>query len=152
MVRQVSWNGRRRRRDEVTQGETDSCVRSEATDGWPFSRSPSRPAIAPATSPDAAPDPNTTVVVEIENHYHGDVVIYLAVGHPAEASRQRHRAEHGRVQLSVAAHSVLRHHRLLAHPIAGARNYASDALLIQPGQSITWTLESDLDRSSLVVY
>ena len=102
--------------------------------------------------PEPQPDPNTTVVVQIENHYHGDVIIYLAVG------TQRRRL--GNVTaLSTAEFSFPWRHiqssgtsRLVAHPIAGARNYASDALLIQPGQSVTWTLESDLDRSSLVVY
>ena len=42
--------------------------------------------------------------------------------------------------------------RLLAYPIAGSGAYASDALYIQPGQSVRWTLEAELSRSSLVSY
>ena len=99
-----------------------------------------------------APDPNTKVQVEVENHYMGDVVIYLVHG----SDRQRL----GMVTaLSSAEFSfpwrrlgVSSSSRLLAYPIAGASAYASDPLQVQPGQWIKWTLESDLDRSSLAVY
>ena len=99
-----------------------------------------------------APDPNTPVPVEVENHYYGDVVIYLARG----SARQRI----GLVTaLSTAKFSfpwrwlaTSGSSRLLAYPIAGARAHASEPLLIQPGQWISWTLESDLSRSSLAVY
>jgi hypothetical protein len=104
------------------------------------------------TSPEPESDPNTPVVVEIENHYQGDVVIYLMQG--------SHRQRLGMVTaLSTASFSfpwirlqVSGNNRLLAYPIAGASAYASDPLFVQPGQSIQWTLESDLDRSSLAVY
>ncbi len=97
-------------------------------------------------------DPDTPVVVEVENHYLGDVVIYLSQG----SLRQRL----GLVTaLSSAEFSFPWRRlsrsgtsRLLAHPIAGARTYASDPLNVQPGQSISWILASDLDRSSLAVY
>jgi hypothetical protein len=98
------------------------------------------------------PDPNTSVLVEVENHYHGDVVIYLLQG------SQRDRL--GMVTaLSKAAYTfpyrrlgTSGNTRLLAYPIAGRRAYTSEPLLVQPGQSVSWTLESDLDRSSLAVY
>jgi hypothetical protein len=98
------------------------------------------------------PDPDTPLVVEVENHFHGDVIIYLMRG----AQRQRL----GMVTaLSTAAFTfpwrqlgVSGNSRLLAYPLAGAQAYASDPLNVQPGQSITGTLESDLDRSSLTVW
>lgn len=104
------------------------------------------------TSVEPRVDPDTPVVVEVENHYLGDVVIYLSQG----SLRQRL----GLVTaLSSAEFSFPWRRlsrsgtsRLLAHPIAGARTYTSDPLYVQPGQSITWTLASDLDRSSLAVY
>jgi hypothetical protein len=40
----------------------------------------------------------------------------------------------------------------MAYPLAGAQAYLSEPLLMQPGQWVSWTLESDLDRSSLAVY
>jgi hypothetical protein len=103
----------------------------------------------PDTSP--APDPDTPVVVEVENHYLGDVVIYLVRG----SQRQRlgmvtalSTAQYSFPWRRLVGSSV---NRLLAYAIAGSA-YASDPLQLQPGQSIKWTLESDLNRSSLVVY
>jgi hypothetical protein len=98
------------------------------------------------------PDPDTPVVVEVESHYYGDVIIYLMRG------TQRQRL--GMVTaLSTAAFTFPWRRlgaggssRLLAYPLAGPRAYASDPLNVQPGQSIKWTLESDLDRSSLTVW
>jgi hypothetical protein len=102
------------------------------------------------TSP--APDPNTPVPVEIENHFMGDVTIYLVRG----SLRQRL----GMVTALGAAEftfpwrwlSQSGSSRLLAHPIAGARAQLSEPLILQPGQWIKWTLEADLDRSSMAVY
>jgi hypothetical protein len=104
------------------------------------------------TSPEPEADPNSPVVVEVENHYHGDVVIYLMQG--------SHRERLGMVTaLSTASFSfpwsrlqMSGSNRLLAYPIAGPAAHASEPLNVQPGQSIKWTLESDLDRSSLAVY
>jgi len=98
------------------------------------------------------PDPDRPVVVEVENHFHGDVIIYFMRG------TQRQRL--GMVTaLSTSAFTFPwrrlgagGNNRLLAYPLAGARAYASDPLNLQPGQSIKWTLEADLDRSSLVVW
>ena len=87
------------------------------------------------------PDPDTPVVVEVENHYQGDVVVYLVTA----LSRATFSFPWRRLQESGS-------NRLLAYPIAGARAYASEPLYVQPGQSITWTLESDLERSNLAVY
>jgi len=97
------------------------------------------------------PEPDTPVLVQVENHYLGDVVIYLVRG----SQRQRlgmvtalSSAEYSFPWRRVAGSSI---NRLLAHPIAGSP-YASDPLQIQPGQWIKWTLESDLRRSSMAVY
>jgi hypothetical protein len=99
-----------------------------------------------------APDPNTAVPVEIENHFMGDVTIYLVRG----SLRQRL----GMVTaLSTAEFafpwrwlSQSGSSRLLAYPIAGARAQLSEPLIVQPGQWIKWTLEADLNRSSMAVY
>lgn len=98
------------------------------------------------------PDPDTPVVVEVENHYQGDVVVYLAQGSQRQRlgmvtalSRATFSFPWRRLQESGS-------NRLLAYPIAGARAYASEPLYVQPGQSITWTLESELERSNLAVY
>jgi hypothetical protein len=99
-----------------------------------------------------APDPNTPVPVQIENHFMGDVTIYLVRG----SLRQRL----GMVTALGSAEytfpwrwlSQSGSSRLLAYPIAGARAQLSEPLILQPGQFIKWTLEADLDRSSMAVY
>jgi hypothetical protein len=99
-----------------------------------------------------APDPNTPVPVEIENHYQGDLVIYLV--------QSGHRQRLGLVTaLGRALYTVPYHRfglgsdvRLLAYPIAGSRSVSSEPLLLQPGQTVSWTLEADLDGSNLVIY
>jgi hypothetical protein len=98
------------------------------------------------------PDPNTPVLVEIESHFQGDVVIYLMRGNQRERlgmvsglSGAAFTFPYRRLGNSGSA-------RLLAYPIAGFSAYASDPLYIQPGQSLKWTLEADLSRSSLVSY
>jgi hypothetical protein len=98
------------------------------------------------------PDPNTPVPVQIENHFMGDVTIYLVRG----SLRQRL----GMVTALGSAEytfpwrwlSQSGGSRLMAYPIAGARAQLSDPLILQPGQMIKWTLEADLDRSSMAVY
>jgi hypothetical protein len=99
-----------------------------------------------------APDPNTPVPVEIESHFMGDVTIYLVRG----GQRQRLGMVTG---LGTAEFnfpwrwlSQSGTSRLMAYPIAGARAQLSDPLILQPGQWIKWTLEADLDRSSMAVY
>jgi hypothetical protein len=99
----------------------------------------------------APADTDAAVPVQVENHYRGDVVIYLVVG--TQRMRLGTVTALGSEEFSFPWRRLQSSGttRLLAHPIAGG-TYASDPLLAQPGQSITWTLESDLDRSSLTVY
>ena len=102
--------------------------------------------------PTIAPDPNMPVLVEVENHFQGDVVIYLLRGSQKERL--------GLVTaLSNAAFTFpyrrLGSDRLEPAPglsYRGASAQTSDPLNIQEGQSVKWTLEGDLSRSSLVVY
>jgi hypothetical protein len=98
-----------------------------------------------------AVDPDATVLVQVENHFRGDVIIYLVVG------TQRVRLGSVTALGSGAFTFPWRRlqgsgvNRLLAHPLA-ARSFASDPLMVQPGQAITWTLESNLERSTITVY
>ena len=94
---------------------------------------------------------HTEVSVEVENHNWSDITIYLmTAGLP-------HRL--GMVTaLSNATFAFPSHRlntgssvRLRALPVAG-RPFTSEAILVQPGQAIMWTLENDLDISSLSVY
>lgn len=106
----------------------------------------------PAASAEPALDPDVPVPVEIENHYQGDVVIYLAQGSQRQRLGMVTALSRASFTFPWRRLSVTGTSRLLAYPIAGSRTYPSEPLYVQPGQYISWTLESDLDRSSLAVY
>jgi hypothetical protein len=92
------------------------------------------------------------VSVEVESHYQGDIIVYLVQGDQRQRlgtvtalSKAEFSFPYRRLQMSSST-------RLMAYPLAGAQAYLSEPLLMQPGQWVSWTLESDLDRSSLAVY
>jgi hypothetical protein len=94
---------------------------------------------------------STEISVAVENHNWSDIRIFLLTGsHP-------HRL--GMVSaLSNATFAFPSHRlnsgsgvRLRALPVAG-RAFTSETILVQPGQAIFWTLEDNLDASSLSVY
>ena len=93
----------------------------------------------------------TEIAVEVDNHNWSDITIYLMTGGLPQRL--------GMVTaLSNATFAFPSHRlnpgsgvRLRALPVAG-RSFTSEPILVQPGQAIFWTLENDLDTSSLSVY
>lgn len=91
------------------------------------------------------------VLVEVENHNWSDITVYLmAGGLPQRLGMVTGLSSATFVfpsQRLNAGSGV----RLRALPVAG-RAFTSEMILVQPGQGITWTLENDLDTSSVTVY
>jgi hypothetical protein len=96
--------------------------------------------------------PNADVLLVVENHHWNDVVVYVVHDGVAE-----------RIGLATAVKTstfVLPYRRLgtsgvirlRGHPVGAPDDHTSDSFLIQPGQEIQWTLESDLARSSVAVH
>ena len=94
----------------------------------------------------------SSVLVEVESHNWSDIVIYLDRGNLSE-----------RLGTVGTLHTVIftfpylraRHHRQLppASSIPSAICAASSELInIQPGQSLKWTIENDIERSFLSAY
>jgi hypothetical protein len=91
------------------------------------------------------------MALEVENHNWSDIVIYLIHG------SQSHRV--GMVTAVSTAHFAFPYRhlgtggntRLRAYPVGGPRAVTSENLLVQPGQWVKWTLESDLRRSFVAV-
>lgn len=91
------------------------------------------------------------VSVEVENHNWSDITVYLMAGGLPQRL--------GMVtsfRTTVLAFPSQRLNtgggvRLRALPVAG-KSYTTETILVLPGQTITWTLENDLDHSSLTVY
>jgi hypothetical protein len=92
------------------------------------------------------------VSVEVESHHWSDIVIYLMNG--SQSQRLGMVTGLGTIHL-VFPYRKLGNSgrvRLRAHPIGGPGPFTSEDLLVQPGQGVKWTLESDLSRSSMAVY
>jgi hypothetical protein len=95
---------------------------------------------------------NTPVGLEVENHGWADIVVYLVRGNAEERL-----GTVGALNSTVFTFAFHRlgtgnDARLKADPIGSDRAYYSEDIHIQPGQSLKWTLESDLSRSFLGVY
>jgi hypothetical protein len=102
-------------------------------------------------APDDAHGESVEMALEVENHNWSDVVVYLMRG---SQSRRL-----GMVTAASTAHFTFPYRdlgtggnaRLRAHAVGGPQAVTSETLLVQPGQDIKWTLESDLRRSFLGV-
>ena len=95
---------------------------------------------------------NTPVGLEVENHGWADIVVYLVRG-----TAEERLGTVGALNSTVFTFAFHRlgtgnDARLKADPIGSDRAYYSEDIHIQPGQSLKWTLESDLSRSFLGVY
>jgi hypothetical protein len=102
--------------------------------------------------PEVAYDRDTPAALTIANNHWLDVIIF--VFHDGEMSRV------GTVTAASNANFTLppwmlgqsRNVRLLADPVGSEGWIRSEVIQVQPGQSIEWRLESQLARSSVMVY
>ena len=98
-----------------------------------------------------APPPDKSVSVEVPSHTWNDITVYLLAG----GLPQRLGMVSAMGEASFDFPSVRVNNsagvRLRALPVAGDA-FTSDAILVQPGQVITWVLENNLNASSYSVY
>jgi len=92
------------------------------------------------------------VSIEVESHNWSDVVIYLVRGGVAERLGMVTSLSTGTFVFPFRRLGTSGSAQLHAYPIGGPAGFTSETLTVQPGQMIKWTLENDLDRSSLAVY
>ncbi|MGI9040420.1 MAG: hypothetical protein ACR2HK_04825 [Gemmatimonadales bacterium] len=95
---------------------------------------------------------NVQVGLEVENHNWSDIVVYLMRGNSSHRLGMVTALSTSRFSFPFRHIGTTGNARLRAHPIGGTTGFTSEDLLVQPGQSIKWTLESDLTRSFLGVY
>jgi len=92
------------------------------------------------------------VSLQVDSHHWSDIVVYLMNGGQSQRL--------GTVAGLSTIHIVLPYRqlatggkvRLRAYPVGGGASFTSEDVFVQAGQGITWTLESDLARSTLSVY
>jgi hypothetical protein len=93
-----------------------------------------------------------SVPLSVDNHNWLDVVIYVV-----------HDGQRTRLGLATASSSATfslplyflgqgREVHLLGDPVGGHGSVTTETIVVQPGQSIVWTLETDLKRSYVGVF
>jgi hypothetical protein len=92
------------------------------------------------------------LALEVENHGWSDIVIYLVRGTATDRLGMVGSLNTKTFVLPYRKLGIGSDVRLRAYPIGGPRAFTSENVLVQPGQWIKWTLESDLTRSFLAVY
>jgi hypothetical protein len=92
------------------------------------------------------------VALEVENHGWSDIVISLVRGTAVDRLGMVGGLDTETFVFPYRKLGSGSDVRLRAYPIGGPRPFTSENLLVQPGQWIKWTLESDLTRSFLAVY
>ena len=105
--------------------------------------------------PDEEVAPSETsaeLALEVENHGWSDIVIYLVRGTAADRLGMVGSLTTKTFVFPFRKLGTGTDVRLRAYPIGGPRSFTSENVLVQPGQWIKWTLESDLTRSFLGVY
>jgi hypothetical protein len=101
---------------------------------------------------DSSRSSDSDTIVEVENHHWNDVVVYLMNGNQAQRLGMVTGVSTNRFVFPYRQIASGGRLRLRAHPVGGQGSFTSEDVVIQPGQSIRWTLESDLRRSSLAVF
>lgn len=102
--------------------------------------------------PDVEPsDAQAEVALEVENHSWNDVVIYLVRSTAAERIGTVGSLNTKTFVFPFRKLGIGNDARLRADPIGSDQVFTSENLLVQPGQWIKWTLESDLSRSFVTV-
>jgi hypothetical protein len=95
---------------------------------------------------------DSEVLLEVDNHHWNDVVIYLMNGNQSQRLGTISGVSMGRFVFRYRQIAAGGKVRLRAQPVGGQGSFTSEDVVIQVGQGIKWTLESDLKRSTLAVY
>jgi hypothetical protein len=91
------------------------------------------------------------VVVEVESHNWSDITVYLIAGGLPQRLGMVSALGEASFDFPPQRLNSSTGIRLRALPVAG-QPFTSEAILVMPGQVITWRLENDLDASSYSVY
>jgi hypothetical protein len=104
-------------------------------------------------APNLGPDPSDSdVAVRIENHGWSDLVILLSHQGVSERLGMASAAKSTNFFIPWSKLAAGGSVRLQADPADGSRGISSEALLLQPGKVVVWTLERELGQSRIAVY
>ena len=92
------------------------------------------------------------ILLEVENHHWNDVVVYLMNGNQSQRLGMVGGVSTSNFVFTYRQIAAGGKVRLRAQPVGGQASFTSEDVVIQSGQGLKWTLESDLKRSTLAVY
>jgi hypothetical protein len=92
------------------------------------------------------------VLLEVDNHHWNDIVVYLMNGNQSQRLGMVGGVSTGNFVFTYRQIAAGGKVRLRAQPVGGQASFTSEDVVIQSGQGLKWTLESDLKRSTLAVY
>lgn len=95
---------------------------------------------------------NSEILLEVESHHWSDIVIYLMNGSQSQRVGMVAGVSTAKFVFPYRQLATGGKVRLRAYPVGGQGSFTSEDVVVQARQSIRWTLESDLSRSSLAVY
>ena len=88
----------------------------------------------------------------VENHHWSDVIVSVVHDGVVERIGLATAVKNSTFIIPIRRLGTSGLMRLRGHPVGSPEDHTTDAFLIQPGQQIEWTLESDLARSSVAVH
>jgi hypothetical protein len=95
---------------------------------------------------------NAEILLEVDSHHWSDIVVYLMNGSQSQRLGMVAGVSTSRFVVPYRQLATGGKVRLRADPVGGQSSFTSEDVVVQPRQSIRWTLESDLSRSSLAVF
>ncbi len=102
--------------------------------------------------PQSSQGASNAIALTVSSHHYLDVVIYVL--HDGQRTRVGTATGSSSTRFSLPAHllGLGREIQLMGHPIGSPETITTETIVVQPGQHIEWSLESQLSRSTVAVY
>jgi hypothetical protein len=94
----------------------------------------------------------TETALVVDNHHWSDVIVYLLHDEVVERIGVATAVQTSTFIIPSRRLGGSGLIRLRGHPVGAPDSHTTDAFVVQPGQEIEWTLESDLAHSSVAVH
>lgn len=100
----------------------------------------------------ASPEPSSTFVdLRIESHNWADVIIYIEHGGQRSRLGLAKAASVTMMRIPAGWTGFSQSVRLVAHRVGSPTEFRSEAFVVLSDQDVVWTLETDLEHSSLTL-
>lgn len=100
---------------------------------------------------DPAMEEDREVTVHVKNHNWNAIHVYAIGSGQRRSLGQLATNDTATFTISESIAGTQRELRLLADPIGSRQQHVSERILFEPGDRIEWTVQNDLDQSSVMV-